>query len=133
MTNQSGLEAISDQLGAVEASLYALLQAKCPTKSPIVVTEENNPTGAELWDGQKSREQHEAESICMRLTAIQRSLVNFTFPFPNPADDIPIGDNCHTEKVCIGWRCVSWGSTGNGGTPKCLEYEGIYEYRFVCD
>ncbi len=130
MTNQSGLEAISDQLGAVEASLFALLQAISPTKSPIVVTKKDSPTDVELRDGQKSHEQHETESICMRLAAIQRSLVNFAFPLP--ADGIPIGDNCHTEKVCVGWRCVSWGPTGNGGTAKCLKYEGIYEYRFVC-
>lgn len=128
MSNQSEQSAIDNQFDLVEASLLALMQTISPAKS--VVVEKNSSTIAEMRDGRKSREQRERESTSMRLAAIQRSLANISSTLSDAK--VGVGENCHTEKVRVGWRCVRWGSTGNGGTAKCLEHEGIYEYRFVC-
>jgi len=131
MSNQSEQRTIDDQLDAVEASLLALMQAMSPAKSAVVVAEKNGSTSAEMRDGHKSRKQRERESISMRLAAIERSLANISSTLSDAKTEV--GDNCHIEQVCVGYRCVRWGSTGNGGTVKCLEYEAIYEYRFVCE
>ncbi len=130
MTSQTEQGAIGDQLDTIEASLLTLLQAISPAKSTVVVVEKNNVTSTDIRDRHKSQEQREAEAISMRLAAIQKSLVNISSALSTAKAGV--GENCHIEKVCVGFRCVRWGSTGNGGTAKCLEYEGIYEYRFVC-
>jgi len=137
MSTQSKQGEIDDRLAAVEAALLALMKSIAP-KSEVVMVNKEIPSGAEMHDEHKSRKQRDHESILARLAAIQKSLTNFAnFPFGDPilpGDDLPpVGQNCRWEQVVVNWRCVKWGSTGNGGTAKCLEYEPIYESRFICD
>jgi len=137
MSTQSEQEEINARLAAIEVALATLMKSIAP-KLGVVIVDKKCSSGAETCDERLSREQRDQESVLARLDAIQKSLTNFSsFPFGNPilpGDDLPpVGDNCHWEQVIVNWRCVRWGSTGNGGTPKCLEYEPIYENRFVCD
>lgn len=130
MSNQSEQRAIDDQLDAAEASLLALIQTISPVNSAVVVIEKSSSTRVEIRDGHKSREQRESESISIRLAAIQRSLANISIALSDTK--AKIGENCQFEKVLVDFRCVNWGSAGNGGTAKCLAYEGVYEYQFIC-
>lgn len=137
MSTQSKQGEIDDRLAAVEAALLALMKSIAP-KAKVVMVNKGILSDAELHDEHKSREQRDHESILARLAAIQNSLVNFaSFPFGDPilpGDDLPpVGGNCRWEQVVVSYRCVKWGSTGNGGTAKCLEYEPIYESRWICD
>ncbi len=136
MSTQSKQEEIDIRLAAIEAALVTLMKSIAP-KSKVVVLDKKCPSGAEVCDEHVSREQRDHESVLARLAAIQKSLANFaSFPFGDPilpGDDVPpVGDNCRWEQVIVSWRCVRWGSTGNGGSAKCLEYEPIYESKFVC-
>jgi len=123
MNTPSKQDEIDDRLAAVEASLLALMKSIAPKAEVVVVDKEMCPC-VEVHDEHTSREQRDHESILARLAAIQKSLTNFA--------NLAVGENCHWEQVAVGWRCVKWGSTGNGGTAKCLEYETIYEHRYVC-
>jgi hypothetical protein len=41
--------------------------------------------------------------------------------------------DCPMETYCCRQKCVQFGSTGNGGTARCIEYECIQEcVRFKC-
>lgn len=95
--------------------------------------EKVEPTGATIKDvRQLSPEDAEAELIRQRLVAVERSLSNIAKSMSHEKDGV--GSNCYWKEECTYWYCTKWGSTGNGGTAKCLEYAcGATEWKWVCD
>ena len=133
MTADAPTNQINEQLTAIEAVLSKLARAAALGKA--IKEAEPAPSGRETsFDPNKSREEHEHQSILARLSAIRQSLASYPFGQPIlPGDELPpVGQNCRVEKVIVDWKCVQWGSTGNGGTAKCVKAEPIYEYRFIC-
>jgi hypothetical protein len=137
-------------MGAAEATKHAQAEALVrsaqehldKTEEAIAMIVQNMSNGeaetagpaevAQHDDRRLSPEEAEAELFSQRQQAIERSLSNIATAVANSKKGV--GSNCHWKEVCTYWYCKKWGSTGNGGTAKCLEYEcGATEWRLVCD